>query len=460
MYYYLETHLTIVIGVAVVMLAAVLVLQQRRTPQSTVAWLLFFTALPYLAIPVFLALGFRKSAARIARLDAPAESAVAAPQPDLAATFSAFGLPPATGGARVSLLASGEEAHREAMAAIEGARETLDLTFYLIANDDVGRTFVEALARKAAAGVRVRLIIDYLGGLAKPRAALRALKAAGGEVRYFSPLVSLPDRGHMNLRNHRKMIVADDRLVFAGGRNIGEDYLGPGPDERARWRDLSFTVSGPVAASYAALFRSDWAGCGGRANESPAAAPDAATGGAVAQLVPSGPDTRDDPLHDGLVQAIHSARRRVWVATPYFLPTEELEHALATSARRGIDVRIIVPAKSNHRIADFARGSYLRSLMGAGCRVLRFGPGMLHAKAGVVDDAAWIGSANFDIRSMLLNFEASLFVYGGEMEEDETVRNVAAWLAALERDCAPASERVGPARRLAEGLFRLGAPLL
>ena len=173
------------------------------------------------------------------------------------------------------------------------------------------------------------------------------------------------------------------------------------------------------------------------------------------QLVPSGPDTRDDALHDSLVQAIHAASGRIWLVTPYFLPTEQLGQALATAARRGLDVRILLPQKSNQKIADFARGAYLRELADCGCKILRYMPGMLHAKAGIIDDFGWVGSANFDVRSMLLNFEMVLFLY-----DPASVAELARWLKALEQDCHEGIAPAGFSRRVAEGVFRLGTPVL
>ncbi|PZX14321.1 cardiolipin synthetase 2 [Palleronia aestuarii] len=444
-------HIGVVAGVVLTLLAVIFMLQQRRTPQSAVAWLLFFVALPYLAIPVFVALGIRKRGRGFPPVafsrDGAASDAASGP----AATFAALGVPPAEGGHRIEILEDGQEAYARMMALIEGAREEIDAAFYLVADDAVGRAFVEALTGRAREGVRVRLLIDRLGGWRHPRRALAAFREAGGELRWFSPLVAMPLRGHLNLRNHRKLVVADGLRAFAGGMNVGGEYMGP--DDAPRWSDLAYLVEGPATAVHHDLFESDWAG---RAPGLPQGRdPDPTGGEAVAQLVPSGPDMRGDALHDGIVQAIHTARRRVWIATPYFLPTEYQAQALATAALRGIDVLILVPRISNHRIADFARGAYLRDLGSAGARVLLYEDGMLHAKAGLVDDAAWLGSANFDVRSMLLNFEMALFLYDGQ-----SVGRLETWFAGQERRSSTAPVTAGPGRRIVEGVFRLGAPVL
>jgi cardiolipin synthase len=172
-------------------------------------------------------------------------------------------------------------------------------------------------------------------------------------------------------------------------------------------------------------------------------------------LVPSGPDLRHDALHDALLNAIHRANTRVWIATPYFLPTDSLSEALCVAGRRGVDIRILIPRTSNQKIADFARGAYLRDLQAAGCQVLLFNPSMMHAKAGIIDDSAYVGSNNLDVRSMLLNFEDALFVH-----DAGSVQTLADWFLDLAPDCDVGIAQASTLRRIGEGLFRVGAPIL
>jgi len=155
------------------------------------------------------------------------------------------------------------------------------------------------------------------------------------------------------------------------------------------------------------------------------------------------------------VNAIHSARRRVWLATPYFLPTEFLGNALSIAAKRSVDVRVVLPQTSNQKLADFARGAYLRDMQDAGCRIEFFQGGMLHAKAGIIDEFGYLGSANFDVRSMLLNFETTLFVY-----DPGSVQALADWYRLQEERCTSGLPPAGFFRRISEGVFRLGAPVL
>lgn len=449
-------HFVVVLSVALTMLAAVFVLQQRRTPQSTAAWLLFILLVPYLAIPLFLALGFRKQGSRFARIrfSAVADRRTEATDLRIERDFIHFGVPAATRGNRLDVLANGQDAWRALIELVEGAEISIEATFYLIGDDAVGKAFVAALEKRARAGVEVRLIVDRLGNLFPPLAALRAFQAAGGKLRYFSPILHAPDKGHLNLRNHRKLVVVDRKRAFSGGMNVAGEYMGPDPSPE-RWVDLSFRIDGPAVRTFIDLHVSDWQAAGDGPRDDLPTPPLAAAGTCVAQLVPSGPDMPRDALHDILVNAIHRAERRIRIVTPYFLPTDMLGHALSVAARRGVETTIIVPARSNHRIADFARGAYLRELASAGCRIRFFPHGMVHAKTGLIDDATFVGSANLDVRSMLLNFEASLFVY-----DPESVGVIAGWIEELNGRCVPATLHRGLPRRLIEGVFRLSSPVL
>lgn len=446
---WLASHLVVAFGVFLVGFAMLFVLQQRRSPQSAAAWMLFMLLLPYLAIPLFLGLGFRKQSKRMAPIRfSPIIHPARQPHP-MATTLQAFGMPAASDGNELVLHASPTESRAALYSTLAQAQTRLDITLYLLADDPSGRAFVEALVEKARAGVVVRLILDRLGALRRPKAALARLTAAGGEVRYFSPFLHRVSKGHFNLRNHRKMVIADLTQVWAGGRNVGDEYLVQGQN----WIDLSFGLQGSAVQTYIDVFSADWQVVGAAPTASLAQV--TTLGTVSAQLVPSGPDTSDDPLHDALVCAIHRADRSIWLTTPYFLPTEALLQALATAARRGVDVRIMLPQRSNQWIADLARGAYLRELHAAGCVILRLRQGMLHAKTGMIDDLAWVGSANFDVRSMLLNFESALMVY-----DPETVTRLRDWFREMEPLCDAGIIHSSLPRRCAEGVFRLGAPIL
>ena len=445
----LTTHLEIFFVSLLVIVAAAFMLQQRRSPQSTAAWLLALVVVPYVAVPIFVAVGFRK---RPGQENAITFREVDALEPvnRVDKTLRSYGLPPGATGHTFDLHESPAAARDAVHRLIAEAEGQIDALFYLVARDAEGRAFIDALTARARDGVRVRLLMDRLGSLFPPHRELRRFKDAGGTVEFFSPFVQTPRRGHLNLRNHRKMLIADDRVVYAGGRNVGDEYLTP---QDPVWTDLSFTLTGPAVRSFTDVFESDWSGVGGVTREHHRTGADEGT--CVAQLVASGPDLPHDGFHDTLVNAIHHATDRVWIVTPYFLPTDGQSEALAIAARRGVDVTLVLPRRSNQRTADFARGAYLRELQAAGGKILLYEDGMIHAKTGLVDGTAYIGSTNFDVRSMLLNFENALIVH-----DAQSVTQLADWFSRQTKQCSEGLKEHGVLRRIAEGFFRIGAPML
>lgn len=446
------THLFVVIVGLIVTVSAAIILQQRRSPQATLAWLMFLVLLPYLAIPLFLVMGFRKRREMpgVAQGSIHTEPGLDASQVER--MLARYGLGPAEKGNRFDLLPDGVDAWTSLLDLVESAESSIDATLYILGNDEVGRTFCAALTERARNGVAVRLILDSLGGLIKRYPSLRELRAAGAEVRLYSPLLHGPTGGHLNLRNHRKMVIADGATVWSGGRNVAAEYLGPEQD-KASWRDLSFLITGPAATGFADVFRSDWAAARGQMPERAVPKP-GLSGMSTVQLIPAGPDVAEDPLHDALVFACHAARSRIRIVTPYFLPTPTLSEALAIAARRGVDVHILVPAKSNQRLADLAGGAWLRELERNGCRI-HLHPAMVHAKAVLADDLAFVGSANFDARSLLLNFEVMAL-----LTSKPDVEAVADWIDGVLAEAPEGLPPVTLARRSVENLFSLGSPIL
>lgn len=462
---WLASHLLLVLGVVLAVLAIPPLLRERRPPQATLAWLLVIVAIPYVGVPLYLIFGGGK-ARRLSgkpelRLRAPDAGApnAGAQEPATASErlLRSYGIPGASGGNRIRLHGAGEESYEALIALIEQATRSLHVCTYELAADEVGAEIVARLARRAAEGVEVRLLLDRVGSYRIRRRFLAPLLEAGGHCAFFTPLLHRPFHGRANQRNHRKIVVADRRLVLSGGVNLAAYSLGPTPQPH-RWPDLAFVLEGPAALSFAEVFDSDWRFATG---ERPAAAPEEPTAparadGAVIQVVPSGADVRDDPLYAALLSAVHAARRRLWVVTPYFVPDEALAQALILAARRGVDVRVLVPRRSNRRFADAAARPYLRALQAAGASILLHTDGMLHAKVVLADaELAVLGTANLDMRSLLLNYEIAAFVYS--RPEIEAIQ---AWVEGIaaqgQRGMAPASA-LG---EFGEGFARIFAPLL
>lgn len=451
-------HITLILGGFIVLSTSLFVLQQRRTPQSAFAWLLFIAFVPYLGIPMFFALGFRKYRGNYRKIKFSSSENLhleASSSDMLDGLFIGYGLPAATTGNKFHLLSSGHAAHNALLATIRGAQTTIDTTFYRLDDDAVGLGFIDALIERQQNGVQVRLILDWVGSMKRPRRALRRLKQAGGEICLFAPFVHSPFQGHINLRNHRKMVIADSKNAFSGGMNVAENYMGPEPSE-GRWIDLAYVLKGPTVETLQQVFLSDWQTCSGTAKSfSDKSQHVPKNGSSVVQLAISGPDFAEDALHRALVQAIYLAKTEIWIVTPYFLPTPELMAALTTTARRNVAIHIVVPENSNQRIADLARGSFLRELQRAGCHLHFYPHKMVHAKAWITDDIGFIGSANFDVRSLMLNFESMLVLYS-----KSDVATLRAWAEELSQNAITRPVPDGRLRRCIEGVFRLGSPIL
>ena len=433
--------------------------RQRRHPYAALAWVMGIAAFPYLGLPLFLVFGTRK----VVRPATPRQPAPAGPWAALAPLWAtrllaALGVAGARPQAVVRFESDGEAALAQLQRVIGSARHTLDICTYVLGDDEVGAAVAAALADRARAGVRVRLLIDSIGSLKSARSHEAMLKNAGVRTRLFMPALGRPGRGRVNLRNHRKLLIADGAVVWSGGRNLANEYF-IGRVGEPPWLDLSFAAEGALAAQAQALFDGDWRIARGarqalrlgyaerfarqQALEQPsdaadyAAAPSTdATVSSLAQWVPSGPDFHEDVLHALLVSAAFHAEERLLLATPYYVPDEAVQEALVLAAKRGLQITLLLPRRSNHRLADWARGRAVRELVEAGVDV-RLLPAMLHAKAVVVDDAlALCGSANLDSRSLFINYEAMAAFYG-RAEIDW----LADWINAHAAQAEPASAK-------------------
>ena len=428
------------------------VLQQRRHPTAAIAWVLFMLLMPYVALPAFLTFGSRKQARPRNR------PLLAAPQADAEGPWAiqtalALGQPAPAPYFDLHLHTDGGDALAALWQTIEGARHTIDLCTFIVGRDAVGHGLFERLIAKARTGLNVRVMLDGMGRLMRSHPSLRPLRAAGVRVTLFVPPLHSPLKGRTNLRDHRKLLVADaafeSRRVWSGGRNLAGEYFEGAPG-KAPWHDLSFDLRGPLVLQASSLFEHDWAFANGR-KAGPDIAPTsntAAPPAPCAQLIASGPDQIDDTVHALLVTAAYRARSRIQLVTPYFVPDASLLMALCLAARRGVVVDLLLPARSNHRLSDVARGRALRALNAAGARIWLV-PHMQHAKLAVIDDVvALSGSTNLDSRSLFLNYELMFAFHDGE-----AIAACAGW---FERERLPATQhlpsKAGLLTDLAEGL--------
>lgn len=406
------------------------IILERRHPSATLAWMLGIALLPMIGVPLYFLIGVRRIRrhirAKIATVAPVASSLSHRLRPEELPTpvaercgrvLRATGTPPPTDGNRVTFLRGGDEAYDAVLSLIGSARDHLHAQFFILDVDPVGRRFIQALAARAREGIRVRLLLDALGSWRALRRTVRPLRDAGGEVAAFMPAFPLHRRWSAHLRNHRKLLVADGRIAFAGGMNIGKKYMGP-RTAKEQWRDVAAVIEGPALPDLQALFLDDWAFSTGETLPAGVLFPPPVrfTGGEPSpcslQVVASGPDRTARPIYEGVFAAFAAARRRVWIETPYFVPDDGVGAALRNAALRGVDVRLIVPGTSDLRFVSLAGRSYFDEMMAAGVRIFLYRPTNLHTKVLVVDDdVGVIGSSNVDIRSFFLSFELGLFLY-------------------------------------------------
>jgi cardiolipin synthase A/B len=313
-------------------------------------------------------------------------------------------------GNKVAMLVNGEQAYPEMIKAIDEAKKSVALEMYIIEDDFVGKQFVDALIRAHQRGVRVLVLIDYVGS---HLAVSRALRAAGVSCSVFLPPLLLPFKNrYMNLRNHRKLLVCDGRVGFTGGMNIRESHLVARPGKRHE-QDTQFRLEGPVTEHLLETFADDWAFVTGEVLMGPEwNAPSEEAGKVNARGISFDPGENYDALRLVVSGAISAARKSVRMVTPYFIPDQAVIIALNVAALRGVQVDIFLPAKNDSRVVQWATTAMLWQVLINGCRVWLTKEPFDHSKLMVVDDA-WVffGSANMDTRSMRLNFEFNVECY-------------------------------------------------
>ena len=445
---------------------------QKREPAATISWVLSLAMLPYLGFLIYFLFGPQKiKRQRLRRLlsreGVKAYDSAAGPHDgasELGVLAKAVtGLPPSLSN-RVELLVDGAATFDAIVEAVAAARNHVHLEYYIYCPDRIGTRLRDALVERAAAGVKVRVLLDAVGSSSVDDAFMQPLVEAGGEFAWFHPTRFQPfTRSWLNLRSHRKIVVVDGRVAFTGGINITDDE-----DESLRddaYVDLHIVLEGEVVRGIQLVFLEDWAYATGHGRDdfegttlwrdSKADVPD----GVSAQVLVSGPDSSWEAIHRLHVAAIHEAKSRVWLVTPYFVPGEAARMALTSAALGGLDVRLVVPKMSDSRLVTYAARSYYNELLEAGIKVYEYGPRMMHTKALLCDDGVTIiGSANFDHRSFRLNFEISMLLrdnrIAGELEQ-----LVTSYFEGSEQ-IQPQRERLLWRSRMPEAFARLLSPLL
>jgi cardiolipin synthase len=349
-------------------------------------------------------------------------------------------------GNRFQLLADSDRIFRRMLEAIAAARESVLLEMYLVETGTVARRFIEVLADCAQRGVRVHVLLDGFGSLGLRAADRRRLAGSGARLIFFNPL-SWRKRLQNCLRDHRKLLVVDGTLAFVGGVGLADEFI-DGKRGRRAWRDLMLEIAGPVVSDWQTVFARNWRGSGG-SPEVPEGAAEACgeaaiTEGALARVALSEAGRRS-MLATDLVRRIDGTRQRAWIMSAYFVPSRRFRKALRRAARRGVDVRLLVPGpKTDHPWVRHAARRFYGKMLRNGVRIFEYQPRVLHGKMAVCDDWVSLGSSNFDRWSFRWNLEAN--------QEIESAALAARCAAIFAADC-------GESQQLSRHLWRRRAAL-
>ena len=428
-----------------ILFAALVIFSERRSPAATWAWLMVIFLIPYFGFIFYLLIGIEgrkyrtfankyrqnrqwlqeaeaKNLAGLAFMHSPCiDGHIADFKKRLGAQHISdlLHLNFVSGGGyltqnnHIDILADGETKFSRLFEDIENAKSFIHIQYYIFRNDDLGREIVEALAKKAAQGVEVCLLLDGMGNFTTPKRVFKPLITAGGHLGIFLP-PHFFFRG--NFQNHRKICVIDGRIGYIGGFNIGDEYMGRVARFGA-WRDLHIRIHGDAAKELGLHFAMDWNFISKHTIEAsdryfPVIDEPITDRDCLVQIVSGGPDTKWPNIYNGLSKMISEANQRIYIQTPYFAPDDNIFESLKIAALSGIDVRIIIPANPDHPFVKWCSLSYLGELLQAGVKCFEYTEGFIHSKMLIIDDiVTTVGTTNMDMRSFRLNFEINAFIY-------------------------------------------------
>jgi cardiolipin synthase len=407
------------------MIMAVHAVLNARTSQGAIAWALSLVMAPYLALPLYAFFGRRKLegyeqtcqledlSVRQTTLNLKTQCRPFQKKLTTRTSLGQFmeklsGLV-FSGGNDVELLINGKATFDAIFTAIDQAREYVLIEFFIVQDDELGRELQQRLLAKQRAGVQIYFLYDSIGSYALPQSYQQELIAEGALIHAFGSPKRFRNRFQLNFRNHRKIVVVDGKSGFAGGHNVGNEYLGKskrfGP-----WRDTHLKLNGPAVLELQAVFLENWFWVTGEIPEMNWT-PESGISDTDVLVVPSGPADELETCSLFFVQMLNVAKERAWITSPYFVPNEAVMSALIIAAKRGVDVRVMIPENPDKRTVWYAAFAYMKEAQTAGVQFYRYREGFLHQKVMLVDeDLSVVGTANLDNRSFRLNFELSVLV--------------------------------------------------
>jgi len=421
----------IILAILVVVASSIHALLSKRDPKGALGWIAVSLIFPFVGPLLYFFFGINRVQTRARKLQriSPFRDAfdrerlpdgsefilsshkISSDYRELARISDTVTKRPLVGRNQVEILHNGEEAYPAMIKAIEDSKRSLFFTTYIFETDNTGRQFIEALGRAVGRGVDVRVIIDGVGEIYYFRRVSNLLKKRNVRVARFLPPRLFPPSLHINLRNHRKILVVDGQTGFTGGMNIGDRHLAENTENPSRVIDTHFRLTGPVVTQMEHIFKRDWRFITGEQIVQQANPP-IEGGTAICRAIAEGPDEDLDKLSMILLGAVSSARQSVYIMTPYFIPPRGLLAALQAAALRGVNVTIILPSKNNLPIVHWATRNLLWELLKWGVQVYYQPPPFVHTKLVLVDKHyCQIGSANIDPRSLRLNFELNVEIY-------------------------------------------------
>ncbi|MFD1057092.1 cardiolipin synthase [Paracoccus fistulariae] len=459
-------------------LIARVLIRPRLDPSTRLAWIMVIEAIPVFGILAYVLFGeVRMNHAEVQRMAdvrdhltglRTASPHLVARPPQYARTVvaanAAVGGMAALSGNRITLLEETDGAIDHMVDAIDSARDHVHILFYIWLPDHSGQKVADAISRAAGRGVECRVIVDALGSRGLVRSDLwQQMQKAGAEcVTAFPwglPFVSALFR-RLDLRNHRKILVVDNRIAFTGSRNCSDMAFAVKP-RFAPWIDVFFTVEGPVVRQLQAVFLGDWMSYTGKdLGDMLQLVPPAGDPGEVAQVIATGPDRRAGSISDCLITMLATAEESVIITTPYYVPDVALDSAIRAAARRGVQITMILPARNDSLVVGATSEGFYYGLLAAGVRLMLYGPGLLHAKIMTVDGRmAMIGSANLDRRSFELNYEVNMCILDPGIADDLNARQ-ASYIARSHEITLSEVRNWSLLRRLRNNLLALASPVL